>query len=64
MNQMIYKRININKVLYITFTTTNFNSKSMKLLFKNAKNKEGRADGLAHPVPPLACRISELDGSG
>ena len=39
MNQMMYKKINVNKVLYETLTTTNFNSKSMRFLFKSAKNK-------------------------
>ena len=40
MNQMMDKKINVNKVLNKTLTTTKFNSKSMKFLFKSAKNKE------------------------
>jgi len=36
----MYKEINVNKVLYKTLTTTNFNFKNMRFIFKNAKNKE------------------------
>ena len=42
---MMYKEINVNKVIYKTLTTTNFNFKSMKVLFKSAKNKERRVGG-------------------
>jgi len=44
MNQMIYKEINVNKVLHKTLTTTNLISKSMRFLFKNAKKKGALAD--------------------
>jgi len=33
MNKMMYKKINVNKVLYKRLTTTNFNSKSMIFLY-------------------------------
>jgi len=39
----MYKEINVNKVLYKTLSITNFNSKSLKFIFKNFKNKNGRA---------------------
>ena len=42
MNQMMYKEININKVLYKTLIITNFNFKNIRFLFKSTKNKEGR----------------------
>ena len=44
---MMYKEINVNKILYKTFTVTNFNFKSIRLHFKSVKIKEGRAS------PPL-----------
>ena len=40
MNQMIYKKIDVNKVVYKTLTTTNFNFKMMRFFFKSVKNKE------------------------
>ena len=46
MNQMMYKKINVNKVLYKTFTTINFYSKSMRFLFKNDVKMSVR------PAPP------------
>jgi len=33
MNQMMYKEINVNKVLYKTLVITNFNSKNMRFFF-------------------------------
>ena len=39
MNKMIYKKINVNKVLYKTLITINFNLKNIKFLFKSVKNK-------------------------
>jgi len=46
MNQMRHKEINVNKVLYKTLTTTNFNFESMTLLFKSAKIKKDMASEL------------------
>ena len=40
-NQIIYKEINVNKVLCKTLTTTNLNFKNMIFLFKSVKHKEG-----------------------
>ena len=40
MSQMMYKEININKVLYKTLTTINFYSKNMRSLFKSIKSKK------------------------
>ena len=40
MNKMMYKEISVNKVIYKTLITTNFNSKNIKFLFKSTKNKE------------------------
>jgi len=37
---MMYKEINVNKVLYKTLKTVNFNSKNMRFLFLNVKSKE------------------------
>jgi len=49
MNQMIYKEIDVHKVVYKIFTTTNLNS--MRFLFKSVKNKEGWAGtSLPHPA--------------
>jgi len=36
----MYKEISVNKVIYKTLITTNFNSKNIKFLFKSTKNKE------------------------
>ena len=40
MNQIMYKEINVNKVLYKTLTTTHLYSKSMRSLFKSVKHKK------------------------
>ena len=40
MNQMRYKKININKVLYKTWTSTNLNFKRTRFFFLNVKNKK------------------------
>jgi len=61
MNKMMYKEINANRCLYQTLTITNFNSKSMRFLFKSSKNKEGLVGGLTHPTPPVTHRIDRLD---
>jgi len=54
MNQVIYKEINVNKVVYKTLTTTNFNSKSMRFLIKSTKNT----------VSPLVRQVCGLGGPG
>ena len=36
---MMYKEINVKKVLYKTLITTNFYSKNTRSLFKSVKNK-------------------------
>jgi len=57
MNQMMYKKVNVNKVLYKTLNTTSFNSKSKRFLFKRVKNKEGQVDELVRLNPLLVCRV-------
>jgi len=45
MNQMMYKEINVNKILYKTLITTNFYSKSIRYIFISAKiKKKGRIE--------------------
>jgi len=38
----MYKKININKVLYKTLITTSFNFISIKFIFKSVNNKKER----------------------
>ena len=47
--KLMYKKINVNKVLYETLTNTSFYFKSMRSLFKSAKNTKGHVD------PPCLC---------
>jgi len=49
----MYKENNVNKVLYKTLITTNFNFKNIKFLFKNVKNKEKWVDKLTRPTCDL-----------
>ena len=53
MNKMMYTKININKVLYKTLTTINFNLKNMRFLFKSDRNRKKDQttipDSLCHP---------------
>jgi len=53
MNKMMYTKSNVNKFLYKTLTTTNFNLKNMRFLSKSAKYKDEWV-GLPH----LLCDIS------
>jgi len=54
MNKMMYKEININKVLYKTLTLPIILIPKHKISFKSVKNKEGWIGGLVRPTfsPP------------
>ena len=60
MNKMMYKEINVNKILYKTLTTTNFNSKNIRFLFKSTKIKKG---GLTCPALHVVRMIGVLGES-
>jgi len=57
----MYEEINVNRVLYKTLTTTKFNSKNMRFLFKSRGDKMGQPNPF-WPDLPLACQ--KRDGVG